>query len=483
VGGGAINAATAGANMVQAATELAEQIDRLKAAGATNIIAITLPDIGTTPAAIAGGPASQALQSGLSDAFNTQLLTSLRGKDVVIVDAAKLLNGVAANPARYGFTAPNAATVPGCTVISSLTCIQGVNTLPDSEQRIYADGVHPTTAAHALFAQAGFAGLQAATQNGTMAVSILTAIRQQALSLENRLNPTALVTTSDAGDTVRRRIGHIEWYGGPEVGYYEADAEQVRPGLSAVTQVVKFGADVMVTNNALVGLAGSIDHGQVKFDGDKGHFDSRLFIGGAFGMVALPRGVYLNAAAAVGLIDIYDIERSFMLGPAEESYESDTDGLYTMIRGGGGVMLPVTETVIFNPSASFTYERVEIDGYTEEDGIASLAFGDTDYEVGRISVGGTLIFSNDDPTGFRGTLRASLEHDVFDDTIDVQMGPDQANLATVSAPRPDRTYGFLQAQLVKPVFGDGAVTLATSAVIGYEGLTGLTGSLSFRKGF
>lgn len=481
--------AAAEANMVTAAQQLVEQVDRLKAAGAQNIIVVTIPDIGTTPFGIAQEAAnmgSAGVLTSLGDAFNNELRTALPGRDVVIVDAGKLLNAVIADPVRYGFTAPNAATQFSCpTPPGSLFCVQGLNAAADSEGRIFADDVHPTTAAHAIFGQAGFAGLQAASQAGTIPVATLSAIRQQAVSLENRLNPTAFAThDKEQGTSVRRVAGAWEVYGGLEGGYYSSDAEQVRPGLEAYTQVVRAGADVMVTDNALVGLAGSVDHGQLKFDGDRGGFDSRLFLGAAFGMLELPKGIYLNAAAGLGSIHVLEVERSFDLGPSRESYTAETDGYYAMVRVGGGVVIPVTQnrTVLFNPAISFTHEEVSINGYTESDGAASLSFGDLEYSSQRLSISATGTFRSPEPRGFVATLRASLEHDINEDDLEVPMGPDSDTLATVRAPRPDGTFGYLQAQIAKPI-GPGVFSLAGSTIVAADGLTGITGSLSYRAGF
>jgi outer membrane lipase/esterase len=101
--------------MSTAATQLLAQIDRLKAAGAQNIVVITVPNLGVTPQAqiiedgsVSGTPApgSIALLTALSDSFNNTLTSAAASKGAVIVDSNKLLSAVIANPARYGFTSP-----------------------------------------------------------------------------------------------------------------------------------------------------------------------------------------------------------------------------------------------------------------------------------------------------------------------------------------------------------------------------------------
>lgn len=113
VAASAITPTTALAEMSTAATQLLAQIDRLKAAGAQNIVVITVPNLGATPQAqiiedgsVSGTPApgSIALLNALSASFNNTLTSAAASKGAVIVDSNKLLSAVIANPARYGFT-------------------------------------------------------------------------------------------------------------------------------------------------------------------------------------------------------------------------------------------------------------------------------------------------------------------------------------------------------------------------------------------
>jgi len=473
--------AVANSNLELAADQLVTQIDRLTAAGAKNIIVVTVPNIGTTPFGLVQADGGTTL-TAMSNTFNARLLEGLKGRSAVIVDSGKLLSAVQADPVRYGFTAPNAATVPACGAGNSLFCIQGVNATPDSEERVFADGVHPTAAAHALFGEAGFAGLQAGTQTGTIAVATLSALRQQAVGLENRLNPTAFRDADEAGNSRIRPVGDVEVFGSIEGGYYEAGAEQVRPGLSATTEVIKAGGDVMVAPNALVGAGVSLDHGQVDFDGDRGGFDSRLFIGAVYGTLALSQSFYLNAAGAAGYIDVYDIERSFLLGPARETYTADSDGNYVLGRVGGGFLTKVGNWV-FNPAASISYERVRIGGFTQSQGAASLAFGETEFYATRLTGSITTTYVPDDPTAWRAVFRASIEHDVEQDELVVHMGPTQDNMGFVTAPRPDDTFGYLTGQLVKPLGDNASLGLSSTAVVGLEGSLGFTGTVTYKMGF
>ena len=479
--GGGLGLVQANQNMALAGAELASQIDRLNAAGAKNILVITVPDLGITPFGLSQGTGGAAVLSGLTSSFNNELKASLRGKNAVIVDSTRLLQAVISDPLRYGFTSPNAATVPLCGAQNSLTCITGVGTATDGTY-IFADGVHPTTQAHMLFAQAGFAGLQAATQNGAIAASTLTALRQHAISLENRLNLTAFVEKDKKGRTVKRKVGDVEKYASIEGGYYSADTEQVRPGLEATTQIVKFGADMMVAPNALVGLGVSLDHGQVDYENDLGGFDSRLYVGALFTNIALSKSAYINAVVGGGYVDVYNIDRSFNLGPARESYDAETTGLYKIARIGGGVMLPIKNWV-FTPSAALTYESVKIDGYSESSGAASLSYGDNEFESVRLTAALTGYYKPSDPNGWSPMFRVSLEHDFKDEDLEIQLGPDSDTLGKVVGPRPDGTYGYVTLGLNKAVGEESSIGISATSIISRDGQQGITGHVSYKGKF
>ncbi len=481
VGAGVITPQAAAANMAQAAVELIAQVDRIKAAGGESVIVVTVPDIGQTPFGLSVGPAGAGLQTALADAFNAQLAASIDGK-AVIVDSGKLLNAVQADPVAYGFTAPNAATVPACPD-SALQCIQGLNASADSEERIFADGVHPTTAAHALFGEAAFAGLQAATQSGAISVATMNALRQGSLSIENRLNPTVLVYADENGDQKRREVGQFDFFASVEAGTYDSDAQQVTPGLSGSTQVAKLGFDVPVLPNATIGAGLSFDRGEVTFDGGRGGFESDLIVGAVFGQVALSKAFYLNAAVGGGTIDVTDITRSFTLGTARETYRAQTDGSYRFARIGAGGFMPLSETVLLNPFAHYTHEKVSIDGFTETDGPASLSFGDSNYESDRITLGVSAIISPKTLPEWKFNLRGSVEHDLSDDPLSIALGPNAATLGSVSAPRPDRTWGYLSGSVLRELGPGSFLSLTGTAAVSQSGTTGYTASVSYKMTF
>lgn len=150
----AANAATVIGNTV---TSMVTQIARLKAAGATHIIYSNLPDLGLTPqfstTALAG------LATTLATNYNAAVATQLNAiGGVHIFDTAKLIKDVVTSPSTYGFTnattpACNSYTTPGNpATLSALICSPSTLVAPGADVTyVFADGVHPTARAHALW--------------------------------------------------------------------------------------------------------------------------------------------------------------------------------------------------------------------------------------------------------------------------------------------------------------------------------------------
>ncbi len=119
----------------------------LSAIGAVNVVIVNLPDLGLTPSAVAGGPATQAALTQLTDTYNSFLASALNSLDaalpnvnIIQLDVAQFLRDAVANPAAFGFTN---VTQP---------CFDGLAVCMNPAEFLFWDGVHPTTVAHRLLA-------------------------------------------------------------------------------------------------------------------------------------------------------------------------------------------------------------------------------------------------------------------------------------------------------------------------------------------
>ncbi|MDQ7990277.1 MAG: SGNH/GDSL hydrolase family protein [Candidatus Dactylopiibacterium sp.] len=137
-------------------TAMVTQIQRLRAAGARNIIYANLPDLGATPQF--RGTALAGLATTVSTQYNTAVANALAGTGVRVFDTQALIGKVIAAPASYGFVN---VTTPACTsyttpgdpsTLTALTCTASTLVASGADQSyLFADGVHPTAKAHLIW--------------------------------------------------------------------------------------------------------------------------------------------------------------------------------------------------------------------------------------------------------------------------------------------------------------------------------------------
>lgn len=124
------------------ASGVGSMVDALQARGAVNIVVWGVPDVGRSPAALAGGPAVAGTASFISSAFNGALQTRLSTESfgVRYFDVAGFTAGILASPGSFGFT----------NVTDACGAVSGCN----PANYFFWDGIHPTSAAQNLVAGA-----------------------------------------------------------------------------------------------------------------------------------------------------------------------------------------------------------------------------------------------------------------------------------------------------------------------------------------
>jgi outer membrane lipase/esterase len=140
--GNALSIISAGA--ASFASGVGYMVDALQARGAQNIVVWDAPDLGRSPFAIATGTVDFA--SFISDTFNSALGARLGGEaGVISFDVAALIDDVADNPGAFG--------------LDNVTDACGAIVGCDPSKYLFWDGIHPTSAGHALLAGAMLAAV------------------------------------------------------------------------------------------------------------------------------------------------------------------------------------------------------------------------------------------------------------------------------------------------------------------------------------
>jgi outer membrane lipase/esterase len=156
IAGGAPAGATIAAAAAAYATEVGNIVDSLQAKGASRIVVWDAPNLGKTPAALAGGPVASGLGTSIAQSFNAALTLRLSGEpmSVTLFDIFGIFNNIAANPASFGLTniADACGAVLGC----------------NANEYLFWDGIHPTARGQVLIADAMLTSVGAIPEPATV---------------------------------------------------------------------------------------------------------------------------------------------------------------------------------------------------------------------------------------------------------------------------------------------------------------------------
>lgn len=138
-----------------AAADIATDVSHLKAAGAKHIVVIDLPDLSETALIqdqAKTDPVVIPMTHGVSINFNTGLNTALAGTGVLFYRVDALLHTIITTAPNTGTSIINVTGAAcGDTTKDARFCVPPVGT--DSDSYLFADGIHPTAAAHTIIAK------------------------------------------------------------------------------------------------------------------------------------------------------------------------------------------------------------------------------------------------------------------------------------------------------------------------------------------
>ena len=374
VGIGAISPQAAIGAMTPTAQGAITLIDRLQTAGAGTIVVFNLPNIGRTPDAAAAGSSAALLLRGMTDAFNTTLNAGMAGRHgVVPVNLNLFVAEVFDNPGFYGF-----ANITGraCTTPSALTCTGATLVAPGVDQSwFFADGVHPTTAAHALTADLVLSELTAPQQMSLLPESALVFSSARTSAIQQELLRS--IDSSEPGFRI---------FGSGGLGMVQTNTQMIDvPETDGDVFFRTLGFHLRHSETLSGGLAFTLGRNSVEWAGDRGEFDTNVLMGTAFIHWGGGEGFYVDAQGHFSMID-YTVERSFELGAGRRNELSHPDGWGYGARLGAGWWFG-NDAVRTGPVASIDWQRIDINAFAEHGGDSTaMTFGEMqrDSLVGEI---------------------------------------------------------------------------------------------------
>ncbi len=159
LGAGTLTQAGAKTDLAAAVANVDQFVAGLAADGAKNLLVLTVPDLGVTPAIRAEGAVAMQTASTLAASFDTAMVASLEGiaqadsLNLHLVDTYSLLDAAVANPAQFGFSNVTAPCWTGSLTSASSGTLCG-SSMAAQNQYLFWDTVHPTAAGQLLVAQA-----------------------------------------------------------------------------------------------------------------------------------------------------------------------------------------------------------------------------------------------------------------------------------------------------------------------------------------
>jgi len=350
------NAIAAGTTQA-AQTELGV-LSGLKDAGARYVVVYNLPDLGKTPQAAAGGAAAQTGASQLAAIYNSVLDSGLaqlsnNGLNVIPANTYALLNEIIADPGAYGF---DNVTAPACSG-SSVQCGPEGSGLPatyapGTEQTyLFADGVHPTSAAHAML--------------GQYVLSVINAPSQISL-----LGEAPLASTAAQSRAIRKQM-LIDGNGGETRAFVNIDYARQRfesqaggsPRTNSDNANFTLGADVRATEHLSAGVALGVGQSMANFAGGTGGYKLQDITGLGY-LTYHNGGGYVGGYANFGQANFKDIRRHIQIGAMRRTETGKADGSH--LGGGitGGWWFDFN-SIRTGPFATLEWQTAKVNGYSE----------------------------------------------------------------------------------------------------------------------
>jgi outer membrane lipase/esterase len=346
LGGGVTNPATVVGNISTA-------VQRLTTAGAQQLIVFNLPDLGKIPAG-AANPAQSAALTQLSAAHNNSLRASLQtisqtnpNVSIIPTDVAALFNAATTNPARFGLTN---VTQPCLNTATGAICAN-----PDTY--LFWDELHPTAAGHRLISAYALDTVTASRSIATQTETALGTASRHTRDINGRL--LALRTTSRPID------GQISVFVSGDSNFGDRSSTNTNAGFNIDTKGLTVGADYPLSKNLAVGLAVSSVNTNNQLNDNRGKVSVNSTSISAYGSYSQDK-FYTDALINYGWNN-FNIARTIRVTGFNQA-TANPNGNQLSLRITSGYDLGSTGGLSFGPTVGLRYSKIDINGYTEQNG-------------------------------------------------------------------------------------------------------------------
>jgi len=445
-----LNGATTQQQFLGAAGQQVGLVATLQNAGARYILVPTIPDVGRTPFGLSQGPAGSAGITALVEGYNQTLFGGLAqaGLRVIPLDTFHLIREISASPAVYGFTN---VTSPGCGTTGSLICSPNNYVTPDAANGFaFADGVHPSSRAHAIVADYAISVLEAPRQIAVLPNSA-------AMVGRARAERVAAHSSKPDGDGMRwwaDARGDFQRYGDGD--HYDG----VGPALTV-------GVD-WSRGDLVFGAFGGFGRNYVDFGQRRGDFEQ---LDGTLGGFVGWYGAHAWVNGQVSYTQLrYEVDRELYLGDAKRSHTGSPDG--ENLSAGFNAGWEFGQGALrHGPVIGVLAQRIEIDGYAESEPTlsTSLAYPEQSFDslIGSAGWQASYTIHEQLKPYARLTVDREFEDAPEEAYAQVQSLPGTAPYA-VPGVAFDHDYGTLTFGARTRLFGLDA-NIGASATVGQEG--------------
>lgn len=369
--------ATAQNIIVTAAQSHAAAIRRLSDAGVKTILMPNLPDVGLTPMALAQGETARQAASQAAATYNALVQTYLKGSgaNVVALDMYQLLQEVANNPAAYGISN---MTTPACQTESSLLCTP-VTAVADANTYFFADGIHPSGAAHQMIADYAYEALTAPRQLG----AVLPLMEKQGLISRARVGEhldalqLGVGTPLTASDV--RLWANVGSGTGEAFGYDVEKSGLVQAGVDYKSPYL----------NGVVGVF--LEKQDNDYRADSHHLATKSLGAGVYHATRMEKlGLNTQLQASFASLEV-DSQRTVRLGNSQKVHEASADGMRYQLTAKLARPFDINKATLV-PYADFTASQLHVDALKEPMSATAIDVGEQKASSQHARVGLSAVY-------------------------------------------------------------------------------------------